>query len=145
MAPPPRLDAAGESSVVDAIRRAERGNRAEVRVHLEARCPSADPVARARELFAALGMQRTREGTGVLLYVAVDDRRAAVYAGPGVHGAQGEGFWRSVTDAVAAEAREGRLARGLVAALDLVGAALREKVPGEDVHGNELPDEVTTS
>jgi uncharacterized membrane protein len=62
-----------------------------------------------------------------------------------VHGAQGVAFWQGVTDAVAAEAREGRLAGGLVAALDLVGTALRERVAGDDRHGNELPDAVSSS
>jgi uncharacterized membrane protein len=141
----PRLDAAGEAAVVAAIKRAERGNRGEVRVHLEARAPGGDALARAEQLFRALGVHRTKDGTGVLLYVAVDDRKAAVFAGPGVHGAQGVTFWQGVTDAVAAEAREGRLAAGLVAALDLVGAALRERVAGDDRHGNELPDAVSSS
>ena len=142
---PPRLGAADESSVVEAIRRAERGNRGEVRVHLEARAPGGDALKRARAVFEQLQMHRTKEGTAVLLYVAVDDRKAAVFAGRGIHGAQGAEFWKSVTDAVADEARDGRLGRGLVAALGLIGKALREKVPGEDHHGNELPDTVTSS
>lgn len=142
---PPRLGAADESSVVEAIRRAERDNRGEVRVHLESRAPGGDALRRAREVFEGLKMHRTKEATGVLLYVAVDDRKAAVYAGRGIHGATAPEFWKSVTDAVAEEAREGRLGRGLVAALGLIGKVLREKVPGEDRHGNELPDAVTSS
>jgi len=141
----PRLDAAGEAAVVAAIKRAERGNRGEVRVHLEAAAPGGDALARAEALHRALGVHRTKDGTGVLLYVAVDDRRAAVYAGAGVFGARDPAFWQGVTDAVAAEAREGRLAAGIVAALDRVGEALREKVPGADRRGNELPDAVTSS
>ncbi len=84
----PRLDAAGEAAVVAAIKRAERGNRGEVRVHLEAAAPGGDALARAEALHRALGVHRTKDGTGVLLYVAVDDRRAAVYAGAGVFGAR---------------------------------------------------------
>ncbi len=141
----PRLDAAGEASVVAAIKRAERGNRGEVRVHLEASAPGGDAFGRARALFRALGVHATKGGTGVLLYVAVDDRKAAVFAGPGVHGAQAAGFWQGVTDAVAAGAREGSLARGIVEAVDRVGEALRRAVPGRDRDGNELPDAVTSS
>lgn len=141
----PRLDAAGEAAVVAAIKRAERGNRGEVRVHLEARAPGGDALARAEALFRALGAHRTKDGTGVLLYVAVDDRRAAVYAGAGVFGARDAGFWQGVTDAVAAEAKAGSLARGLVAGLDRIGEALRERAPGRDRRGNELPDAVSRS
>jgi uncharacterized membrane protein len=87
-------------------------------------------------------MHKTHDDTGVLLYVAVEDRKAAVYAGKGIYGARAPDFWRSVTDAVAREAREGRLAHGIVAALNLIGRTLREVVPGEDRHGNELPDTI---
>ena len=132
----PRLDAAGEAAVVAAIKRAERGNRGEVRVHLEAAAPGGDALARAEALHRALGVHRTKDGTGVLLYVAVDDRRAAVYAGAGVFGARDPAFWQGVTDAVAAEAREGRLAAGIVAALDRpLGYEIDEEEdePEEDV------------
>jgi uncharacterized membrane protein len=139
------LNSEEERAVVQAIGDAEKGNRGEVRVHLEARCPVDDPLARAGELFKELGMQRTAEGTGVLLYVAERDRRAAVYAGPGIHGAAEKNFWQDVVNAVA-EGFSGREpARGIIRALGMIGSLLRDTVPGEDVSGNELPDEVTRS
>lgn len=136
---------AEERRVVDAITAAERGHRGEIRVHLEARYPGDGPVARAAELFDELGMGATADGTGVLLYVAVDDRLAAVYAGPGVYGAAEPGFWRDVIHAVTDGFARGDRAGGLVAALERVGALLREAAPGEDTGGNELPDAVSQS
>lgn len=131
--------------MIAAITRAERGNRGEVRVHLEARCPGSDPLARARGLFHALGVDRTKDGTGVLLYVAVDDRKVAVFAGHGVHGAQTPEFWKGVTDTVADGARKGSLTQGLVAGIDRIGEVLRVAAAGRDRHGNELPNSVTSS
>jgi uncharacterized membrane protein len=134
-----------ERSVIQAIGEAEMGNRGEVRVHIEGRCPEEDPINRAAALFRELGMERTAEATGVLLYVAPHDRKAAVYAGPGIHGAAEKGFWQEAIDAVAEGFASGEPAQGLTLALDMIGTLLREKVPGDDRSGNELPDEVTQS
>ncbi len=140
-----RIGARDEAAIVDAIRRAERGSRGEVRVHLERRCPLDEPMGRARSLFGELGMGSTREATGVLLYVSLRPRAACVYAGEGVHGAAEPGFWQEVADRVARGFAEGRAAEGLVRAVDAIGALLRRAAPGDDRAGNELEDAVSRS
>ena len=132
------LGAEDEMEVIRAIVEAEKGNRGEVRVHIESRCPG-DALERAREQFFRLGMDRTAEGTGVLLYVAEKDRRAAVYAGPGIHGAADERFWQLAVKAVA-EGFSGEPARGITGALAMIGELLRAAAPGRACR-NELPDE----
>lgn len=126
-----------------AIGRAEQGNRGEVRVHLERRCAGKDALGRAAQLFERLGMRRTAGDTGVLLYVAVEDRKAAVFAGQGLHDAAQPGFWQEVVDIVAAGYQRGEPAQELVSAVERIGELLRTAVPGEDPHGNELPDVVS--
>jgi uncharacterized membrane protein len=137
------LSAEQESRLVEAIRRAEAGHRGEVLVHIEQRCREVDALTRAARLFEQLGMRRTTADTGVLLYVAVADRKAAVYAGRGVHGAALPGFWQEVVDEVAAGFRKGDALAGLEAAVERIGGVLRTAVPGEDTAGNELPDQVS--
>lgn len=134
-----------DAQLVEAIRRAEQGTRGEVRVHLERRCPRTEPMERARELFARLGMHDTADATGVLLYVSLRPRAACVYAGEGVHGAAEPGFWDDVVERVARGFAEGRAAAGLVGAIDAIGELLRRAAPGEDRAGDELPDEVSRS
>src|SRR2546422_10583325 len=74
----------GESdfdAIGDAIKAAETRTSAEIRVHLERRLPRrffgkpVDALERARRLFARLGMHRTVERHGVLLYLAIEDRK----------------------------------------------------------------------
>jgi uncharacterized membrane protein len=142
---PTRFTAAERRAIETAIADAERGHRGEIRVHVERRYPGDGPLQRAAALFSELGMERTQGGTGVLLYIAELDRKAAVFAGPGVYGAREPGFWRQVTDAVAEGHRSGDRIGGLRRALELVGAILREAAPGEDLAGDELPDRVTTA
>jgi uncharacterized membrane protein len=143
--PPAFLTELESARLVRAIGDAERGNRGEVRVHLERRCADTDALARARDVFAKLGMHKTQQDTGVLLYVAIDDRRAAVFAGAGIHPAGAESFWQEVIDEVAKHFSEGATAAGLCHAVERIGELLREHVPGDDTAGNELPNAVTTS
>ena len=130
--------------LVHAIAEAEAHNRGEVRVHVERRCPHADPLERAAEVFVALGMNETEDDTGVLLYVAVEDRSCAVFAGEGVLGARAEGFWQGVADAVANGYRRNDPVAGIEMALLRIGALLREHAPGEDAAGDELSNAVTS-
>lgn len=135
------LSGLDEQRIVRAIADAERGNRAEVRVHVEARC-SGPVLERAARVYRALGLSRTQDDTAVLLYVAVKSRVAAVYSGKGVPD-QREGFWQEIVDQVANGYREDHAADAIVAALARVGDMLRAVVGGADVHGNELSDAVT--
>lgn len=139
------LEPEQEAILVRAIADAERGNRGEVRVHIERLCPHPDAMDRAAELFEALGMAETAASTGVLLYVATESRECAVFAGEGIHGARADGFWQKVADAIARGfARRDPIAGFEMALLEL-GALLREAVPGEDTAGDELPNAVTSS
>ena len=137
------LNASEEQRLVEAIRRAEKGHRGEVLVHVERRCEGGQALARAARLFDSLGMRRTAADTGVLLYVAVEDRQTAVFAGRGVHGAAQPEFWKSVVDTVADGFKRQDAMGGLEAAVERIGSLLLTVVPGEDVAGNELPDRVS--
>jgi uncharacterized membrane protein len=126
------------------IAAAERGHRGEIRVHLESRYPGDGVLGRAEALFHELGLDRTRDGTGVLLYVAELDHKTAVFAGPGVYGARTPGFWNDVASAVARGYADGDRVEGLLRALDMIRDILLEAARGDDAAGNELPNEVTT-
>src|SRR5205085_2034704 len=65
------------NAIAAAVREAERTTSAEIRVHAERRVAhglrrrTTDPMVRAREVFAALGMHRTAHRSGVRIYLAV--------------------------------------------------------------------------
>jgi uncharacterized membrane protein len=139
------LEPAERERVIKAIGRAEQDNRGEVRVHIEPACAADEPLDRAEELFGELGMHQTEDGTGVLLYIADVDRKCAVYAGEGIFECRNDAFWHHVVDEIVSGYKRGAPVEGIVAALDEIGEVLREQVPGRDVDGNELPDEVSTS
>lgn len=125
-----------------AIKAAEVGHRGEIVVHVEPRVLG-HPLVRAAKLFTKLGVDRTKEGTGVLLYIAAANRAAAVWAGDKVTGGGDSATWKPVFDAMAAE-RDQDGATMICAAVAALGKVLAARVPGADVHGNELGDGVSS-
>lgn len=137
-----RLTPMERRQIRTAIAMAERGHRGEIAVHVEPRYPGDGPAGRAAALFEDHGLHRTRDGTGVLLYVAELDRKVAVHAGPGVFGAHEPQRWQAVCDAVARGYAAGDRLAGLRAGLDLLRTILHETAPGPDDAGDELANEV---
>jgi len=102
--------------------------------------------ARAREAaareFLARGLTRTRERTGVLIYIALAEHYAEVIADTGIAERVNDQVWRdTITDLVTA-IRAGRAADGLVAAVQRVGAILAEHAPPRADDVDELPNKV---
>ncbi|HXG03123.1 MAG TPA: TPM domain-containing protein [Candidatus Binatia bacterium] len=152
MASPPRwvrrwLDRADLDALARAIAEAERHTSAELVVHLERRIPRLagdDPAqARARDVFLRLGLDRTRDRTAVLIYLALDDHRLAIVGDEGVHARVGDEYWAQVRDLMVERLRQGRTREALLAAIEAVGAALRRHFPRRPDDRDELRDRVT--
>jgi uncharacterized membrane protein len=125
-----------------AISEAEAGTSAEIRVHLDHGCPG-DPIARATAVFQRLGMDRTPARNGVLVYVAIVDRKLAVIGDRGIHERVGETYWQGLVSDALAHFREERPRDGLLHAVAELGAALRQHFPRRPEDRNELQDEVS--
>ena len=144
---PPRwvrtfLSPADLEAVARAVAEAEDATSGEIRVHLDARCPG-DPMARAIERFERLGMHRTALRNGVLVYVAIEDRKLAVIGDAGVHARVGAAYWEGLKEALVAHLGAGRARDGLVTAVHAVGETLRRHFPRPPDDRNELSDEVS--
>jgi uncharacterized membrane protein len=129
-------------AVAQAVRAAEQTTSAEIRVHLDHRC-AGDPKARAVVLFEQLGMHRTRERNGVLIYVAVESRKLAVIGDIGIHERVGQDYWQDLVAATLAHLRSGRPRAGLVDAVRDAGMALGAHFPRRPEDRDELSDDVS--
>jgi uncharacterized membrane protein len=131
---------------LEAVRRAiveaEAATSGEIRVHLDARCPG-DPMARAVALFERLGMTRTAHRSGVLIYLAVEDRKLAVIGDAGVHARVSDEYWESLKEMMVAHFRQGRPRDGITSAVRDVGETLRRHFPRAPDDRDELSDEVS--
>lgn len=92
--------------------------------------------------FTARGLTRTRGRTGVLLYVALQERYAEILVDTGIDGLVEQKTWNGIIEPLLAAAREDRLTVGLIAAVDAVGAVLARHVPPVPDDVDELSNKV---
>lgn len=95
--------------------------------------------------FMALGLHRTRDRTGVLIYASLAERRAEVFADDGIYAKAPPEVWGEVVDRLVAGLRRGAPADGFVDAIERTGEILAACLPprGDDL--NELPDDIVES
>lgn len=122
-----------------AVAAAELGTSGEIRIRLEKSC-AGDPLDRARELLGELDMNQTRGRTGVLLYVAVADRRFAIYGDEAIHAVIGQAGWTAICAQLGQRFAAGAFCDGLCEAVAAVGRALAGHFPRAADDLNELPD-----
>jgi putative membrane protein len=95
---------------------------------------------RAKEVFFDRGIARAKARDGVLIFASLLERRVVVLADEAVRGKVPAEAWRPAIDALIAASADGRVADGLVAAVEKAGAALRAAgVTGKG--GGELGDD----
>lgn len=91
------------------------------------------------------GLYRTRDGTGVLVYVSVFERRAWILADQGINAKVPAGTWDQVVRDLIAGIRAGRQGEALGAAVTRVGAVLAEHFPVRADDRNELDNLIIES
>jgi putative membrane protein len=101
--------------------------------------------ARALEQFLARELDKTRERTGVLIFVSLHDRRAEVLADSGISDKVDPSAWNEVIADLVSGVRAGKSGDGFVAAIDRCGRLLAEHFPAGPDNPNELPDALIES
>ena len=96
----------------------------------------------AEALFLAHGVHLTEARTGVLIYVALAERRVEIVADAGINAKVEQAVWDNLAQAVTDPAREGRLADGLVAAVAGVRGHLAQHFLPPALNRNELANQV---
>ena len=93
-------------------------------------------VARAaHHQFAAFAARAAGSATGVLIFVALDDRQVQVLADGAIHDKVGDGVWTSAANAVGAAMKAGDdPTSGIIQAVEICGGALREHFPNDGPH-----------
>ncbi|PZO01897.1 MAG: hypothetical protein DCF30_06315 [Hyphomicrobiales bacterium] len=92
--------------------------------------------------FTARGLTRTRQRTGVLLYVAIQERYAEILVDTGLDGQVDQAVWDGIIEPLLVAARADRLRDGLIDAVRAVGAVLAQHVPRTPDDVDELPNKV---
>jgi uncharacterized membrane protein len=130
--------------IVNAIKEAELNTSGEIRVHIELRC-AGDAKKRAISWFHNLGMDKTEQQNGVLVYLAIHSKKFAIIGDKGIDAVVPDDFWESVKDKMLVQFKESKFAEGLKEGILLAGEQLKTYFPYQSDDVNELPDEISFS
>jgi putative membrane protein len=96
--------------------------------------------ARAVTCFRVGAERRTHGRTGILIYLSMRERRAEIVADDAIANRVSPDVWGAAMDALLGHVAQGRVADGMIAAVEQVGAVLAEHFPRAENDINELPD-----
>jgi uncharacterized membrane protein len=135
------LDQLQHKDIEAAIRHAEQKTTGEIRVFVSRHEP-AEIIASAQKEFDHLGMHKTADKNGVLIYVAPAARKFAIIGDAGVHQRCGDSFWQAVAGEMTEHFKKTRFTEGIIHGLQKAGQLLAEHFPAKGDHPNQLPDDV---
>lgn len=128
--------------LMDAIKKAELGTSGEIRVHAQHKLIG-DVFVEAKAKFEELGMTETELRNGVLIFIAVDEKKFAVLGDKGIDDVVPEGFWNSTVAKMTDFFKKGELVGGVEAGILEAGKVLKQYFPYQSDDVNELANEIS--
>lgn len=92
--------------------------------------------------FYRLGMDKTRDQTGVLVYVLLSERKLQIVADKGINEKVNNETWQKIADMMAEHFKSGKYLDGIINGLDEIGKILYTHFPIKPDDKNELSNEV---
>lgn len=134
---------AEKDAIVAAIRKVEIHTSGEIRVHIDDRCDE-DAYDRAVKVFQFLKMDQTAFRNGVLIYIAVKDRKFSIIGDEAIYNKVDNNFWSAISQKLHKEFEENHFAAGVINAIESVGETLIKYFPDVDeLDRNELPNDIS--
>lgn len=140
------------NEIADAIAKAETMTSGEIRVLVVAASSVMPKFSkrdqrealrrRAVREFSKLGIHNTRDRTGVLLMVSIEERMVQILAGNGINSVVPENTWPSMVHCITEGIKEGDHVQGILMAVADIGKMLSEKFPVKSDDTNELSNAV---
>lgn len=134
------LGQGGDKMITAAVHDAESRTSGEIVVRLVQAAGGSDTRAAAEAEFQQLGMAATKARNGVLLYVALNERRIEIIADVGVIAMVPQATWQFAADVVTLGFRANVPTEAIVMAVLAIGDVLAEKFPRLPDDVNELTD-----
>jgi uncharacterized membrane protein len=125
----------------------EKGTSGQIRVSIRQRRSRKERGASiedlARKEFHALGMTKTSERTGVLIFLLLEDKKFHILADEGIHTKVAEGTWNTIAGEMARHFGNSKFREGIEHGIREVARELGKHFPRKPGDRNELPDTVT--
>lgn len=136
------LTANEELEIVNAIVEAEKNTSGEIRVHIEPMSKKPH-FERAQEVFHYLKMDNTKEENGVLIYIAVHDKKFVIYGDKGINRVVPDNFWDNTKTILENHFKKGDFKQGIIEGILMAGKELETHFPWQHNNTNELSNEVS--
>lgn len=127
---------------MDAIASAEARTSGEIRLHLENFCPG-NEVQVASRIFTSLGMHKTRDRNGVLIYIATVSHKIAIVGDRGIHEKLGTAYWENLVEQLIQQFKARHQADALVSCIKDLGEKLSAYFPRLSDDRDELTNEIS--
>ena len=92
--------------------------------------------------FHRLGLDKTREKTGVLVLIILRQKAAEILADKGINDKVPADYWNDIVNIIVDGFKEGKPYSGICRAVGLIGDKLGEHFPRKPDDTNEIPDNV---
>lgn len=127
--------------IVDAIGAAEKLTSGEIRVHIQ---PKAYGEIRyvAERTFERLGMTKTKERNGVLLFIACEEQRFVILGDSGIDARVPVTFWDDIAASLRDRFQHGDFTAGIVDAIHSAGRELKTYFPRAHDDVDELANDI---
>ncbi len=142
MNPSKFFDSSQKLQIIKAIQEAEANTSGEIRLHIENHCKE-DLLTRAWEVFHELQMHETEKRNGVLIYIALKDKKMAILGDQGINNVTSDNYWESEINNMTQLFKQGQYVNGIIQTITRVGDKLKQYFPVESQNINELNDEIS--
>jgi uncharacterized membrane protein len=95
--------------------------------------------------FYKLGMEKTKDKTGVLIYLLISDKKFQIIGDEGINKKVSKEFWDILAMKMAEYFRNNKFVEGICHAVREVGGILKKEFPMKAGDTNELSNEVVIS
>ncbi|HQT92907.1 MAG TPA: TPM domain-containing protein [Candidatus Kryptobacter bacterium] len=124
----------------------EEKTSAEIRVVVRHRKHWSERKLSARQVaereFRKLGMTKTKEGTGILVFILVGERQFEILADHGIIKVLPDEFWANLAGKLSEHFSKKNFFHGLSVSLAEIGEVLESKLPRTSSNPDELPNDI---
>ncbi|HEY9167384.1 MAG TPA: TPM domain-containing protein [Candidatus Kryptonia bacterium] len=124
----------------------EKNTSAEIRVVVRHRKHWSERKLTARQVaereFVLLGMSKTDNRSGILVFILVSERQFELLADSGVVKVLPDEYWTSVAQKLSEHFSKSNFYHGLTMSLSEIGTILKDKLPAAGGKSNELPNDI---
>jgi uncharacterized membrane protein len=134
------------SAIASAISEAEKSTAGEIRVSIRQkrkwreRKHTIEEIA--RQEFHVLGMTKTKDRTGILLFLLLEDKKFFILADDGIHTKVENGTWEKIANEMSRHFSQKNFRLGILHGVQSVGLELSKFFPRKSNDTNELPNDV---